>query len=91
MLLWHGIFSFSPCSFDMVYFYIPQFSFLLRFLEERFITQWNFYLWMRDPFESVFCLVGVRDLNHGCMKDISQGSHEFDKAQYKYKQHMTKG
>jgi len=59
MLLWHGIFSFSPCSFDMVYLYIAQFSFLLRFLEERFITQWNFYLWMCNPFESAFYLVCV--------------------------------
>jgi len=51
----------------------------------------EFLLWMRNSFELAFYLVSVRNLDHGCMKDISQGSHEFDKAQCKYKQHMTKG
>jgi hypothetical protein len=46
---------------------------------------------MHNPFESAFYLVSVRDLDHECMQDISQGSHEFDKAQCKYKQHKTKG
>ena len=90
-----NIFLLFGACFSFSYFHSPN-LFFETFEEIRHHIHGAFILWMDGMYgENFQCrsfadMWSVRDLDHISMKSISQGSHQFDKAQNNDKKHMCR-